>query len=101
MEITLPIMKGQCLNAQFVRGQENVLVKKNLCFRICQCATHLRGMEGQCLFGAQVISVHLLFCPAVRNDTGKQAHLHVPYRSTTQKRENYLKWLISESQKEK
>lgn len=69
VEITLAIMKGQYLNAQFVRGHENILIKKNLCLRNCQCATNLGGLEGQYLFGMQVMPVDPLFCPAVRNDT--------------------------------
>lgn len=103
MEITLPIMKGQYLNAQFVREHENILVKNNLCFRICQCATNLRGMEGQCLFGVQIVPVHPLFCPAVRDDTEKQTHLHVPYRPTIQKKGKTISngWFLKVSKKNK
>lgn len=83
-------MKGQYLNAQFVRGHENIWMKKNLGFRNCQCATNLRGMEGQCLFGMQVIPVHPLFCPAVRNGTVENKPTCLYLRDLQYKREGKL-----------
>lgn len=96
-------MKGQYLNAQFVRGHENIWMKKNLGYRNCQCATNLRGTEGQGLFGMQVIPVHPLFCPAVRNGTMENKPTCLYFRDLQYKRGKTISngWFLKVSKKNK